>query len=484
MYEAMNRIFLLFILLTLGMEGMTASAQTLAQAKSWYGEGDYEKAKPVFARLVKSYPNNGNYNLWYGVCCLKTGDAVGAVPCLEKAVKRRTTGGQLYLGQAYNAVYRYEEAVETFEAYRADLVKRKHSTAEADSLLAVSRLGLSLLRGVEEVLVIDSFVVDKQQLLEAYRLSPESGTLAYGKDYFQEDGREGILYENELGNRLYYSKLQKDSTLHIFTSNKMMDEWSPGKALPDNINEAGANSNYPYMLSDGVTLYYASDGARSLGGYDIFVTRYNTNTDTYLTPENVGMPFNSPYNDYLYVIDEFNNLGWFASDRYQPEGKVCIYVFVPNTSKRVYNYEGMEQDRLISLARLDSIAATWGGDLGQVEAAKTRLQAALRSTPTVGKPTYDFDFIIDDRHVYHSLDDFRSADAKVRYRQYAQGNKNLEEQLRKLDALRLQYQQADKNGKNNLAAAILDLEQLTLRLMAEQKQAAIEIRKLEKQLQP
>ena len=136
----MNRIFLLFILLTLGMEGMTASAQTLAQAKSWYGEGDYEKAKPVFARLVKSYPNNGNYNLWYGVCCLKTGDAVGAVPCLEKAVKRRTTGGQLYLGQAYNAVYRYEEAVETFEAYRADLVKRKRSTAEADSLRRLSGL--------------------------------------------------------------------------------------------------------------------------------------------------------------------------------------------------------------------------------------------------------------------------------------------------------------------------------------------------------
>ena len=37
-----------------------------------------------------------------------------------------------------------------------------------------------------------------------------------------------------------------------------------------------------------------------------------TSTDTYLVPENVGMPFNSPYNDYMYVIDEYNNLGWFA----------------------------------------------------------------------------------------------------------------------------------------------------------------------------
>lgn len=43
----------------------------------------------------------------------------------------------------------------------------------------------------------------------------------------------------------------------------------------------------PVCLSDGVTIYYATDG-EGLGGYDIFVTRYNTNTDSYLTPENVG----------------------------------------------------------------------------------------------------------------------------------------------------------------------------------------------------
>ena len=51
-------------------------------------------------------------------------------------------------------------------------------------------------------------------------------------------------------------------------------------------------------------------------------------------PENVGMPFNSPYNDYMYVIDEFNDLGWFASDRYQPEGKCAsMYSFPTHPSK-------------------------------------------------------------------------------------------------------------------------------------------------------
>ena len=338
---------------------------------------------------------------------------------------------------------------------------------------------------MEEVQVIDSFVVDKQELLEAYRLSPESGTLATYQDYFdQEDGEGGTVYENELGNRLYYSALQADSTLQIFASSKLLDRWSQGKTLPDNINEAGANANYPYMLSDGMTLYYASDGKESLGGYDIFVTRYNTNSDTYLTPENVGMPFNSPYNDYLYAIDEYNNLGWFASDRYQPEGKACIYIFIPNASKQVYNYEGMAQDSLIALARLDAIAATWKANPSAIAAAKARLQAALQDTPRDIKRHYDFEFIIDDSHTYHELNDFHSEEAKESYRQYAQAEANLRRQQHKLGDLRQQYQQADQTGKDNLTPAILDLERLTRRLDAELRQAAIEIRRLEKQHQP
>ena len=154
------------------------------------------------------------------------------------------------------------------------------------------------------------------------------------------------------------AKCNRTAPLSILSRNKLLDKWSDGSLLPGSINEA-MNADYPYVLTDGITIYYASDGPGSMGGYDIFVTRYNTNTDSYLMPENVGMPFNSPYNDYMYVIDEFNDLGWFASDRYQPEGKVCIYVFIPNSSKQVYNYEGMDPDKMISLAQLHSIKDTW-----------------------------------------------------------------------------------------------------------------------------
>lgn len=467
-------LFLLFGLLSIGV-----SAQTLAQAKALYEKGEYEEAKPAFKKFIKTQPSNGNYNLWYGVCCLKTGEAAEGVKYLETAVKRRVPSGQLYLAQAYNDLYRFEEAIETYEAYIADLNKRKRPTEEAEMLLEKSKANFRMLKGVEEVCFIDSFVVDKENFLEAYKISPESGKLFMYDAYFPDSEKEGgTVYETELGNRLYYSELQPDSTLSILSRNKLLDNWSNGSLLPGTINEA-MNADYPYVLTDGVTIYYASDGPESMGGYDIFVTRFNTNTNSYLTPENVGMPFNSPYNDYMYVIDDFNNLGWFASDRYQPEGKVCIYVFIPNSSKQVYNYEGMEAQKMIQLAQLHSIKDTWT-DVEAVQAARERLEKAASERPLTTKK-YDFMFIIDDNTNYYQLDDFRSPQAKALYGKYSQLEKGYRQQTDKLKEMRSEYANAGREEKSRMAPAILDLEQRVRQMSAEIEQTAIQIRNLEKQ---
>ena len=145
-----------------------------------------------------------------------------------------------------------------------------------------------MLKGIEEVCIIDSIVVDKDRFLEAYKISPESGKLFTYNDFFQnKEEIEATVYETELGNKIYYGERQPDGKLSILARNKMQGEWSKGSLLPGSINDS-INANYPYVLTDGATIYYAADGENSIGGYDIFVTRYNTNTNTYLTPENVA----------------------------------------------------------------------------------------------------------------------------------------------------------------------------------------------------
>ena len=283
-------------------------------------------------------------------------------------------------------------------------------------------------------------------------------------------------YETEIGNKIYYSEKGEKGNLDIFSKNKLLNEWSDGRPLPGSINASG-NANYPFVLSDGVTVYYASDG-EGLGGYDIFVTRYNTNTDTYLVPENVGMPFNSPYNDYMYVIDEYNNLGWFASDRFQPEGKVCIYVFIPNTSKQTYNYEAMEQQEIIRLAQIHSLKETWT-DKQAVTEALQRLKAAISHKPKERR-AMDFEFVIDDNTTYYLMSDFKSAKAKTLFQRYQQMEKDYYQQEEKLNSLRQQYAGANQQGKAKMAPAILDLEKRILQMSEELDALEVNVRNAEK----
>ena len=293
-----------------------------------------------------------------------------------------------------------------------------------------------------------------------------------------EGEHPGTVYETELANKIYYGEKDKKGLLNILSKNKLLDEWSKGMELPGSINASG-NTNYPYVLTDGVTIYYASDGEGSLGGYDIFVTRYNTNTDTYLSPENVGMPFNSPYNDYMYVIDEYNNLGWFASDRYQPDGKVCVYVFIPNESKQVYNYEAMDPKQIIALAQLKSLKTTWK-DKQEVSNARKRLEAAINHKPQE-QFVADFEFIIDDNTTYYHLDDFKSPQAKEQFKKYQQKEKDYRQQESKLDSQRQWYARANKEEKTKMAPSILDLEKRVEQMIRELDKEAIDIRNIEKQ---
>ena len=86
-------------------------------------------------------------------------------------------------------------------------------------------------------------------------------------------------------------------------------------------------------MPDGVTLYFANNGENSLGGYDIFMTRRSDGDGEgkeYFQPQNVGMPYNSPFNDFMMAIDEASGLGWWATDRNQIPGKVTVYVFIPS----------------------------------------------------------------------------------------------------------------------------------------------------------
>ena len=459
-------ILTLFALCLMG----TLSAQTLSQAKRMFENAQYEKARDAFSKLIKRSPNSAEYNYYYGASLYETGELDQAVPYLEKSAKRNYIGAFRYLGKAYADLYRFDEAVENYETHIEWLVEKDRDTEQAEAELSELRKKARMFKSVEKVAVIDSFVVGKDRFLEAYKISSTSGKLQVN------EAGNGSIYENEMGNKRIIGEM-KDSVMQLFTQIKLLDGWQEKEPI-ESLNDNG-NVNYPFLMGDGITLYYASDGEGTLGGYDIFVTRYDSEDNTYLRPSNIGMPFNSTANDYMYAIDEFHNLGWFVTDRNQPADTVCVYVFVPNESKVNYNYETTDPEIIKEVATLRSIRATWT-DEEQVHNARQRL-ATLKYAGKVETQKADFHFIIDDSATYTNWNDFCSKEAMETYRKVIQKEKDKAHFEKTLNQKREEYSSTNADGKKKLEPSILDLEKRIPQLNEEINKLIIETRKLEVQ---
>lgn len=351
--------------------------------------------------------------------------------------------------------YLFSEAESQLQKSLTALRKRKQTDAIMEAQLAVAEKGKAMLAGTQKVVIIDSFVVARDKFLEKYKLSTSAGSIdTYDHVFGTNDSTDCMVYTTAIGNKCYFSRPTLTGGAELCTSDRVGGKWSE----PVRVQGLGNHElqNYPFLLADGITLYYSADSKETLGGYDIFVTRYNSDTKQFLKPENIGMPFNSPANDYMYAIDEQSHLGWFVTDRNQPDDKVCIYVFIPTSTREVYDYDGGDKLAIARAARIASIADTWA-DKEQVKQARQRLQSLLDAKPA-NKNKADYEFVINDRLTYTSDKDFHSAEARRMMTWYKESTSDLAKLTTQLDDLRASYSRKSASERLQLASLILDTE--------------------------
>ena len=294
----------------------------------------------------------------------------------------------------------------------------------------------TMLSSTEQIMIIDSVIADKNDFLNKIPLTKEAGVInSYNKFWNVTDQPQSYTYMNEFGNKVYFSK--KDETGHsrLYTADKLNGKWNDIRRITD-FDDEFTEINNPFMMSDGITLYFAGKSKDNLGGYDIYVTMYDTDSARFYKPENIGLPYNSTGNDYYCIINEFDSIGWLVSDRRQPEGKVCIYTFVPSTSRTVYDDANIEEEKLKELAEIKSIKATWT-DSQKLNEARNRLAKLIkRKTESEDK---HISFIINDNTIYTSLEEFKSTTNKKRFSQLCQIRQQTEDIKSKLEKFRNEY---------------------------------------------
>lgn len=431
-----------------------AWGQSQTQARKWFVEGEYEKAKPVFAKLVKGNPRSGSLNYWYGVCLNETGEHDKALTYLKKAVDSDVENAYRYMGDYLLADGNFEEAIAHYEEYLGKVDPTDTMFVIYTRRAERAKHEMKFYKRVAKVTFVDSVIVAKDKFLEVYKLGKECGEVAPTQMLLENTSVEGTAYRTEMRDKVYYSDVDGYGVMQLYMCYKMLGDWSK-PILLEGMPE-GDNS-YPYMLSDGMTIYFANNNPSGLGGYDIYVTRYNSETDRYLVAQNVGMPFNSAANDYMMAIDEVNNLGWFVTDRNQPEGMVCVYTFIPTDTKQYYKYGEDSFEDIRNAAQIHSIAATQTDQQAVEKAKQTIFRLGLKLKDEEEKK--DFTFVVDDFTIYHSLDDFKCAEARQLYADWQSKRMELEKLGKALEEMREQYTRASNNDRKKMTDELLRLEQ-------------------------
>ncbi len=111
----------------------------------------------------------------------------------------------------------------------------------------------------------------------------------------------------------------------LYLCSKAGGNWSAPKNMGTTINTEGEEV-FPYWADD-TTLYFSSDGHPGMGGLDIYKCTWMSTSNSFTTPENIGAPINSSYDDISLALYSDGGSTYFSSNRPASIGGDNIYYY-------------------------------------------------------------------------------------------------------------------------------------------------------------
>lgn len=136
-----------------------------------------------------------------------------------------------------------------------------------------------------------------------------------------EDGNTLIVSSNRAGG-------MGETDLYKF--NKLPNgEWGLPINLGTNVNTRYKEA-FPVFDETNQILYFASTGHTSMGGFDIFKSKYDVETQTFGKAINIGYPINTPEDNMGFSLTENKRDGYIAAVRKEGLGDLDIYKVIFN----------------------------------------------------------------------------------------------------------------------------------------------------------
>jgi outer membrane protein OmpA-like peptidoglycan-associated protein/tetratricopeptide (TPR) repeat protein len=145
------------------------------------------------------------------------------------------------------------------------------------------------------------------------------------------------------GKKLYFSSDRSGGKggRDIWVSELTVDGWGKPQNLSINTEK---DEESPYMLNDGVTLYFSSKGYKGMGGYDIYKSS-SVDGMTFSEPENIGFPVNTVEDDVFFFPQTGEKVAYFTrrktdnADIYKTEFPDNTFIVESDVKAKEYEKE-------------------------------------------------------------------------------------------------------------------------------------------------
>ena len=289
------------------------------EADALFLKQQYQEAKPKFRQLLALDQKNVDFNYKYGVCIYETENKLNSRKYFDLILQQGIAPikTSYYRGKIYQYEYEFDKAISEFERCKKD----KLLIGLADSEISSCQSAKEQIKLKSNLVVRAKFETQVGNHEKFYQLSerfsfysPDKGEI-FEKQNSKLSFKPKYLFKRGMKYRIFASYSEKkENGLDIFLQIKdANDQWGELSRIP--LLSTVYDEDFPFYDDSTQTLYFASKGHNSIGGFDIFKVAYDWKTNTVGEVINLGFPYNSTSDDYLFVPDNFKNSAYFTTNR-------------------------------------------------------------------------------------------------------------------------------------------------------------------------
>lgn len=309
--------------------------ELMKSAASLFDAKDFEQARPLYSQLLSLYPKKPEYNYKYGTCLLIAGnDREQALEYIQYGMAKGQVEieAYFYLGKAYHMNYDFDKAINSYQKFKDRASSAKGEEFKVDHQIRMCQNGKNLLKKFKGVKVLQKQDMSYDNFYRIYALTGLKGQLLAKPEKFMSKhdkkvNESSIMFFPENATELYFSSYGskgengKDIFKVILLEN---GKWSDPINLGSAINTP-YDEDFAFLHPETQTLFFASTGHNSMGGYDLFKSTYDPDVASWKEAENLDFPYSTVDNDYMFVEVPGNPIAYFASDRFKGSGKTAVY---------------------------------------------------------------------------------------------------------------------------------------------------------------